>query len=289
MTLNKKTTNKVELNVSNQFVSIEIFDASEPTQILRNQAVNIIASGPSVTSLAISDICQEPTIFVNGSISLTAKDNFSHIVGYVISDARFVSHQPDIIQEHYSGQPLYATLAVFEAIATFLPDLILTYHHAMRLIYPVDRPLSVRSKKPWLHRLFFARQLLNKKKLLTDFEAYSNFVVDSSYQPQPIGVSLDITYGFVEAGTVAYVATQLAFSRQASTIHLYGIDLINNHQPRFYEDKNNTAPCKLDKAITNRIVPSFDLLATVYKEHGVLVYNHSSISKSLFQNLIYAV
>ena len=100
-----------------------------------------------------------------------------------------------------------------------------------------------------------------------------------------IGVSLDIRHGFVEAGTVAFVATQLAYHLRFSEIHLYGIDLINAHEPRFYENVQNSAPSKLTPAIYNRIVPSFDLLASVYQQQGVMVYNHSSVSKDLFKNL----
>lgn len=113
-----------------------------------------------------------------------------------------------------------------------------------------------------------------------------NFVINTQHQPAPIGLSLDVTHGFIEAGTVAYVAAQLAFSRHASEIHLYGIDLLNNDQPRFYENKDNSAPCKLDKAITDRIVPSFNLLGRVYKENNVPVVNHSPVSQELFHHLV---
>ena len=109
-----------------------------------------------------------------------------------------------------------------------------------------------------------------------------NFIIDSDHKAADIGVSLNITHGFVEAGTVAYVAAQLAFSRQAASIHLYGIDLLNSKQPRFYENKNNGAPSMLSKVMHERIVPSFNLLGRIYQSHGVPVINHSPISKSLF-------
>ena len=70
-------------------------------------------------------------------------------------------------------------------------------------------------------------------------------------------------------------------------IHLYGIDLINSQQPRFYENKDNAAPTKLDKAITHRIVPSFDWVAHNYQQNGVQIYNHSPISKDLFTFIPY--
>lgn len=275
----------VEFKIGNQTIAINAFDAQEAQQNLYQQAVNIIASGPSITDLEFINLVDAATIFVNGSINLTAHHSFTNIVGYVISDARFIKHQPNILKEYYKGQPLYATLAVLEALAVIHPNIISNYHNAIRIIYPVDRPWGVKSNKLWFGKLSFRKKLLHKKKSLSHFANHPKFFIDTDYKPNSIGVSLDITYGFVEAGTVAYVATQLAFSRQASEINLYGIDLLNSNQPRFYETEDNRAPSKLDKAVAERIVPSFNLLGNVYKDHGVPVINHSPISKDLFNAL----
>ncbi|MFC6204505.1 hypothetical protein [Psychrobacter urativorans] len=274
----------VVFNIDDQPITIHAFNSSEAKQSLNNQAVNIIASGPSAANLAFSELIEIATIFVNGSISLLAQHDFTQVVGWVISDARFINHQPEILKNHYRGQPLYATLAVFEALAAAHPDIMHSYHSSMRILYPVDRPWGVKSNRLWFSKLTFKKKLLNKKKPLSYFVNDPNFVIDSSHKPAPIGVSLDVTYGFVEAGTVAYVAAQLAFSRSVSIINLYGIDLLNSAEPRFYENKDNSAPSKLDKAITDRIVPSFNLLGKVYKEHGVPIVNHSAISKDLFNS-----
>ncbi|WP_350557867.1 hypothetical protein [Psychrobacter sp. CAL346-MNA-CIBAN-0220] len=272
-------------DIDKQLITIRAFDASEAKQNLHKHAVNIIASGPSIANLVFSELVDIPTIFVNGSISLIGQYDFTDVIGYVISDARFINHQPEILEKYYRGQPLYATLAVFEAMAVTHPNIMRIYHDSMRVLYPVDRPWGVKSNKLLFSKLAFRKKLLNKKKPLLSFADHPNFVIDSFHKHNPIGVSLDITYGFVEAGTVVYVATQLAFSRQASAIHLYGVDLLNSNQPRFYENQDNSAPSKLDKAISDRIVPSFNLLGRVYKEHGIPVINHSAISKALFDNL----
>ncbi len=284
MELNLELPPTVVFNIDDQPITIHAFNSSEAKQSLNNQAVNIIASGPSAANLAFSELIEIATIFVNGSISLLAQHDFTQVVGWVISDARFINHQPEILKNHYTGQPLYATLAVFEALAAAHPDIMHSYHSSMRILYPVDRPWGVKSNRLWFSKLTFKKKLLNKKKPLSYFVNDPNFVIDSSHKPAPIGVSLDVTYGFVEAGTVAYVAAQLAFSRSVSIINLYGIDLLNSAEPRFYENKDNSAPSKLDKAITDRIVPSFNLLGKVYKEHGVPIVNHSAISKDLFNS-----
>ncbi|MDN5892338.1 hypothetical protein [Psychrobacter sp. AOP3-A1-26] len=275
-----------DIRVGNQRVTLNAFNGTETKEHLRQTAVQIIASGPSIADLVFNNQqLGTPTIFVNGSLSLLSEQTFTSIAGWVISDARFIHHQPNILKNHYNGQPLYATLAVFEALAASHPEIMLNYHQAMRVLYPVDRPWGVKSNKPWHSKLALTAKRLIRKSSLKEFADHPSFVINSTHKPKPIGVSLDVTDGFVEAGTVAYVAAQLAFSRQASAIHLYGIDLLNSNQPRFYENKDNSAPCKLDKAITDRIVPSFNLLGKVYKDHGVTVYNHSPVSKDLFDEL----
>lgn len=276
----------VEFMIAGQLIQIHAFDSASDGESLNHTPVNIIASGPSITEISFSSKqLAVPTIFVNGSISLQNQHDFCNIAGYVISDARFIGHQQDILTQCYSGQPLYATAAVFDSIAALYPQVMLKYHGAMRLLFPVDRPWVVKTNQPLFQRLNLKSAWLNRKKPLASFANDPNFVIDAEHKPAPIGVSLDITYGFVEAGTVAFVAAQLAFSKKAGAIHLFGIDLLNSAQPRFYENAKNQAPSKLDKAIFERIVPSFDLLAEVYQQHGVAVINHSPISKGLFTAL----
>lgn len=275
-----------EFMIANQLIQISAFNSAVDSESLHHKPVNIIASGPSVVDTTFSaEQLSQPTIFVNGSIILQDQYDFRQIVGYVISDARFISHQEDILTQYYTGQPLYATAAVFEAIAALYPQMMLKYHTAMRLLFPVDRPWGVKTSQSLFQKFNLKKAWLNRKKSLAAFANDPNFVIDTRHRPSPIGVSLDVTHGFVEAGTVAYVAAQLAFSKNAGEIHLFGIDLLNSAQPRFYENKQNQAPSKLDKAIYERIVPSFNLLGDVYQRQGVSVVNHSPISKDLFSSL----
>lgn len=285
MALYPKLPNTLNFQLGNESVTLHAFNAKEQQQSLAEQAVNIIASGPSVAKIDLLALQNTATIFVNGSISLTTQHAFKNMVGYVISDARFVYHKPEILKKYYKGQPLYATLAVFEALAETQPLLMQRYHKAMRILYPVDSPWGVKSNQDIGSKLCSKYPWLNKKSPLTGFSNNDNFVILKQHQSTPIGVSLDLTHGFVEAGTVTYVATQLAFARNAGSIHLYGLDLLNNNQPRFYEKTDNSAPSKLHEVTHNRIVPSFNLLGKVYKAQGVPVINHSHISKHIFSNL----
>lgn len=273
---------------NNQFklpnnISIAIVDSEFDNTYLTlppQKSVNILASGSSIHSANLNKISQQPCIFVNGSIELMETYDFQQPVAYVITDPRFIRHNLAILQNRYHGQcPLYITQTVLEKLADTDRNLIKKYVQHLRLIYSVERPI----RQPSKHFLakFFRK---NNKRLLMDFANHPQFVIEG-HGDTTIGVSLDISHGFVEAGTVAFVATQLAYRLGFSEIHLYGIDLINAHEPRFYENVQNSAPSKLAPAIYNRIVPSFDLLASVYQQQGVMVYNHSPVSKDLFKNL----
>ncbi|WP_227430614.1 hypothetical protein [Psychrobacter sp. I-STPA6b] len=262
---------------------LSLLQSQQPTP----EAINIYASGASIEQVDFSiQRCQTPAIFVNGSITLTEKHSFSQIYAYVITDARFVQNGLDVLRQHYQGQPLYLTQPVLEALITHLPNLVTQYHTRICVIFAVDRPLLPPPDSLW--QKLCSKWLEKRKRIaLEQIQNSFAFVIESQHTPV-LGVSLDIRHGFVEAGTVAYVACQLAFSMGSTAIHIFGVDLLNHNQPRFYESPQKNAPCKLDKAIYNRIAPSFALLATTYAQHQVSIYNHSPISKDLLTGLIYA-
>lgn len=254
--------------------------------MLAYDIINIFASGPSIEDQNFdNELLNHASIFVNGSISLLDKYAFTNIVGYVITDARFIDHSLSIILRYYSGQPWFVTLPVLQNLIKQAPDLVEQYHSNIYLIYAVDRPI-IEHKPSVIDKLFGqTRHFKISKKGIASISSDS-VVLDTTHQPI-IGVSFDITQGFVEAGTVAFVATQLAYSMRATEIHLFGIDLINTNQPRFYETQNDKAPIMLEKAVANRIVPSFDMLASEYEKRGCSVYNHSSLSAPLFKRIIF--
>lgn len=281
------TLKKIKIATADTIYYVQTFGSHSVTRNLADLPVNIFASGPSIADIVVDDVLlNTASIFVNGSLSLTSMYSFTNVVGYVISDERFVKNNGEMINKYYKGQPLYTTIPVIKEIADKLPHLVEKFYESIVIIHPADRPsyqLSDFNKnKRFISKLTFTKKLTNRKKPLKEFEGHPSFYIDTKHTPQPIGVSFDVSDGFVEAGTVAYVASQLAFSLGATEINLYGIDLLNSTKPRFYEHKDNIAPCKLDKAVADRIVPSFNLLASAYKQHGVSVVNHSSISRNLF-------
>ncbi len=292
----KRKANQLENSLNISYISYRIKQQAVGFALLQHehlplvQRVNIFASGPSIEQVAFDDkMCQQPCLFVNGSISLLSQHDFQHVVGYVISDARFVEHALNVIHNNYAGQPWFITLPVLQALIKVAPELMQAHHHAIRIIHAVDRPIIWRTSlwQKLCHPLTAQPlPLLAKRRLALMPDEGDDTVISLKPDSEPvIGVSLDATQGFVEAGTVAYVAAQLAFAMQAEHIHLFGIDLVNSQQPRFYENKANKAPCKLDKAVENRIIPAFDWLAVEYAKRGCHVFNHSPVSASLFHHV----
>lgn len=266
------------VSLAGQDFTFKVLDADFDITTLNlppKKVVNIVASGTSIKQVDFTDVARQPCMFVNGSIALTHQYAFSQMAGYVITDPRFIRHNLAILQNcYYSQCPLFITQSVLQALMKKYPEFLIKFCALIYLIFAVDRPITGIKKQGFLRKIFA------KKPSLSDFEQNPYYVIKND-----IGVSLDIRHGFVEAGTVAFVATQLAFSMGFTEIRLFGVDLINANEPRFYENIQDTAPSKLAPAIYNRIVPSFDLLAKTYAKYGVTLVNTSPISKDLFQNL----
>lgn len=276
--------NSLVLTHANQTITLRIVNDSfviPPTLALPDtSSVHILASGPSIQDNDLKAVQNQAVIFVNGSITLTQRFHFSKPVAYVITDPRFIRHNREIPLQLYQGDyPLYISDLVAQQLLQDAPDFLVKYQQSIYIIFPVNRPVLYQELMP-KNNSFFAKLWvkLQKRPKLKHFK-------DSPFHQllnKKIGVSLDIRHGFVEGGTVAFVATQLAFSLGFRKIHLYGVDLLNSQTPRFYENSQNTAPSKLDQAVSNRIVPSFDLAGKVYQQQGGQIINHSPISKGLF-------
>ena len=269
----------------NQPLALNIVDSSFVFKRLDgDNRVNILASGPSIDQMDMTKISEQPAIFVNGSLILTETYTFLQPVGYVITDPRFIKHNLSLILKNYTGFcPLYISDLVAEQLLADAPAFLATYHAHIFVIFPIKRPV--------LHRPIDTTSLGFFKKIATKLYQRPRLkhFKNSPYHTihKKIGVSFDIRHGFVEGGTVAYVALQLAYTLGFKDIHLYGIDLLNSSTPRFYETAQNAAPSKLDQAISNRIVPSFELASQQYQKHGGRIINHSFVSKDLFKSIVY--
>ena len=217
-----------------------------------HQCVHVLASGPSMLHFRSERLGQNLAILVNGAIRFY-EQGVRHCV-WVVSDSRFVHHQPHFWST-VVGMTCFFTPAVIQLIAAHSPG-----------FFARNSVVMIRD----------VRQMWSDRHLIPPEVA-----VHDSQHPN-IGVSFDISQGFVEAGTVTFIATQLAYYMGAERIVIHGMDILNADQPRFYEQPGERSPCKL-LAGKDRIVASFNWLNAMYAERGVQVYNASPVSRDLFQ------
>lgn len=100
-----------------------------------------------------------------------------------------------------------------------------------------------------------------------------------SKRARSIGFSKDLSHGFFDARTVAYVALQLAYHLGFNEVLLVGVDL-DQSVGRFYEKgEQGRSPCGLDQHWASRILPSLSLMKRQVIGDGFRVYNLSATSR----------
>ncbi len=216
-------------------------------------AVFIIASGQSAKSFPLEKFAHVPMITMNGAISMFMNTDIKPSF-YACTDRSFSTQQPDLFN--------YA-MAVSQRVALWED------HARSSRVPPTGEfyPLSKATKPSWLN-VALGRQ----KELVTDHSLIT-------FRKRPIGFSKDMSQGFFDARTVAYLAIQLAFHVGFSKVFLVGVDL-NENSGRFYETKDSiNSPCGHDQHYDTRILPSFELMSKKVMGDDFMVYNLSDISK----------
>ena len=229
---------------------LNAFDACRNTE---TGAVFIIASGLSAQSFPLEHFAQVPMITMNGAISMFLGTNVKPLF-YTCTDTGFPQQQPDL----------------FSYAMTVSRNVALREEHAQSLgVHPAGRlyPLSKAKRPSWFdsvrgkHSELVARHALPGRR------------------QRPIGFSKDMSKGFFDARTVAYLTLQLAYHLGFSKVFMVGVDL-NEKSGRFYEnDESIKSPCGLDQHYYTRILPSFELMASKVVGDGFRVYNVSECSR----------
>lgn len=231
-------------------LTLHDFDACRHVE---SGAVFIIASGPSAKSFPLEKFAHVPMITMNGAISMFMNTDIKPCF-YACTDRSFSKQQPDLFK--------YA-MAVSQRVALWED------HAQSSCARPTGQfyPLSKATKPSWL-TIVLGRQ----KGLVIDHALLRR-------RKRPIGFSKDMSKGFFDARTVAYLAIQLAFHLGFSKVFLVGVDL-DEKSGRFYETKDSVnSPCGLDQHYETRILPSFELMSKKVMGDDFMVYNLSDISK----------
>ncbi|WP_040259852.1 LPS biosynthesis protein [Pseudomonas massiliensis] len=219
----------------------------------RQGPVIILASGPSTQDFPLEEFASIPIITMNGAISRLLPTSIEPLF-YVCTDRGFPLQQPELYE---------AAVARARHLALW-PDEIARLAPSRRLqAYALRRAPAT----CWRHIFGKEReQAVRSRNVL-------------SKRCRSIGFSQDMSYGFFDARTVAYVCAQLAYHLGFEKVFLVGVDLDGTAQ-RFYDRETRTlSPCGLNDHFDTRIVPSFEVLQRAFRRAGRQVFNLSARSR----------
>jgi Kdo-III transferase WaaZ len=224
--------------------------------------LHVVLSGPSIGSLREpARLTLRPVIAVNGSWRILAEQGHRAAL-YVISDVGYLRRQ---------WETFLAGLAVSEALACdhrilleiARRDASLLRKHRIYLFDDLQRPY--RQSRRWWKR--FGPQRLS-------------YDADHS-----VAFSLDADIGFHPSKTVAYLALQIAASRQPRRIVLFGLDLSDGKR---YFKEATPEKSMLQNDFAAAILPHFTFAAGVLRERGIETLNaspDSSLPESVFRRI----
>lgn len=215
--------------------------------------VILLASGVSAKHFPIDEFPNVPIIAMNGSIAMLDTAGTNPFF-YVCTDRDFSRQQPQLFAQAMAKsqrvamwQDQYETLSAPPAGEVFF------LHKAPDLSF----------FQRYVHR----DQALVRNRNSLDRRARS------------LGFSKDLSHGFFDARTVAYVALQIAYHVGFSRVFLVGVDL-DQSAGRFYEkDDSHRSPCGLNQHFEERILPSFELTARQVVGERFRIYNLSARSR----------
>ncbi|MGY2193822.1 lipopolysaccharide biosynthesis protein [Pseudomonas pergaminensis] len=235
---------------NNGELDLHAFESCRNTE---SGAVFIVASGLSAQSFPVEKFAHVPMITMNGAISMFLDTDVKPYF-YACTDRSFSEQQPALFKH---------AMAVSQRVALWEDHARSSQARPTGRLYPLTK-----AKRPsWLE------SVLGK---------HSALVVNHPLLPsreRPLGFSKDMSEGFFDARTVAYLAIQLAFHVGFTQVFLVGVDLDQN-AGRFYENRDTTnSPCGLDQHYFTRILPSFELMSAKVMGNDFMVYNLSDTSK----------
>lgn len=218
-------------------------------------AIYIVGSGPSINECDLRRVESRTAILLNGAIHLMALD-IPEPLAVAVEDERFVWRHFDLMRERVvPGTICLLSVGVIRAIC----------ERDMRWLADKRVILVDNIKKPYKHK---RRESLELRAL--------DFVVVSEW-PEQAGISLDPDKGVFQGGSVAISAVQFAMACRPRLIGLFGIDIVNADQPRFYETTGGAAYSGIARA-EKRIIPHFVLAKEIASARNITFLNFSAIS-----------
>ncbi len=215
--------------------------------------VFIIASGSSAKDFPIEEFAHVPMITMNGAVALfegTAIQPFF----YACTDMSFPTQQPELFSH---AMQISQRVALWEEFIR------------RNSIRPHGKLYALKSaaKQSWVDSIFKKNNDLVRSRSIF------------GHRRKSIGFSKNLSDGFFDSRTVAYLALQLAYHAGFTKVILVGVDL-QQSSGRFYETADSRiSPCELDQHFHTRILPSLKLMSKKVMNKNFSVYNLSGNSR----------
>ncbi|GEO83885.1 glycosyl transferase [Ciceribacter naphthalenivorans] len=215
--------------------------------------VHIVGSGPSIAGVDFSKVGPGEAILLNGAINLIGS-RIAEPLAIAIEDERFVWRHFALMREKIvSGAICLLSVGVIRAICE--NDRGWLANKRVILIDDLRKPYRTRRRSD------------------EEIRALDFAVLDDG----GAGFSRDPARGVFQGGSVAVSALQFAVFCQPRSIGLFGIDISNAGDPRFYEKVGDTAGSGIAGA-AGRIVAHFLLARQLCAERNIEIRNFSPVS-----------
>jgi hypothetical protein len=216
--------------------------------------VYIVGSGPSVRNCDLSRLEPGNAILLNGAITLIGEQIVAPLA-VAVEDERFIWRHFDLVKEKVAA----GTLCLFSVAV-------------MRAICEHDRRWLADKKVVLID---YIRKPYAERRRSVDKIARFDFIVLN--EERSAGISLLPDRGVLQGGSVAVSVLQFALHGAPFTIGLFGIDISNADQPRFYESGKQTAFSGVAGAEA-RILAHFALARKIAAERAIELLNFSPVS-----------
>lgn len=229
----------------------------QPPSALRAEsrsAIYVVGSGPSIKDNDLSRTEPGTCILLNGAISLIG-DSVLHPLAAAIEDERFVWRHFDLMRKKIAPD----TICLFST-------------SVIRAICEID--------SSWLHdrRIILINDIRKPYRApRQNVEAIAGLDFVCLNADGSAGISMDPLRGVFQGGSVVVSALQFAIYCRPAEIGLFGIDISNAADPRFYEKAADTAKSGLVEG-QRRILEHITLAKAVCSKQQIKLSNFSKIS-----------
>lgn len=227
---------------------------------VKNEDMWLLASGPSINELDLSQLKGRNIMALNGAITSCEKHALTPTF-YAITDRDFFENRMTLVEKAVrSGAHCFFSFNGLARICEQAPHLI---------------AIGDISLLETVNRHYETPQLTNSE--LEQYCAQDNDLYLPHANNPKVGWSHNLSKGVFTANTIAYIGCQIAAHLKTRNAFILGMDLGATGLARSYEAGSAARPTTIDKDYEKTILPAFQLLSEI--ETFTTFYNLSLNSR----------